>query len=146
MTERQTCSDRIGGVTTRFKEEQQATLYVYCLAHSLNVCLQDVSRSCNSVCDSLQLVMELIKLIKFSPKRTTLFNTINSQLSPETQNLKPLCPTNWTVRTGTISTILDNYEALFTTLDEVNASGRNEYVMKAGGFGRQLQLFSTFWT
>ena len=136
-------SGRIRVVATRFKEEP-AALYVHSLAHSLNLCLQDASRSCNSVRDSLQLVMEIIKLIKFSPKRTTLFNMIKSQLSPEIQNLKPLCPTRWTVRTGAISTILDNYEALFATLDEVNASGRNEYVMKAGGFGRQLQLFSTF--
>ena len=139
-------SGRIRGVATRFKKEQPAALYVHCLAHSLNLCLQDVSRSCNSVHDSSQLVMEIIKLVKFSPKHTTLFNTIESQLSPKTRNLKPLCPTRWTVCTGAISTILDNCEALFATLDEVNASGRDEYAMKAGGFGRQLQLISTFWT
>ena len=123
-------SGRIRGVATRFKEEEPAALYVHCLAHILNFYLQDVSRSCNLVRDSLQLVMEIIKLIKFSPKCTTLFSTIKSQLSPETQNLKPLCPTWWTVRTGAINTILDNYEALFITLDEVNASGRDEYAIK----------------
>ena len=137
-------SGRLHGVATRLKEEEPAALYVHCLAHSLNLCLQDASRSCNSVRDGLQLVMEIIKLIKFSPKRTTLFNTIKSQLSPETQNLKPLCPTRWTVRTGAISAILDNYEPLLSTLDEVHATGRDEYSMKAGGFVRQLQLFSTF--
>ena len=88
--------------------------------------------------------MDIIKVIKFSPKCTTLFNTIKSQLSFETQNLKPLCPTRWTVRTGAITTILDNCEALFTTLDEVNACGQDEYAMKACGFVRQFQLFSTF--
>ena len=123
-------SGRIRGVATRFKEEEPAALYVHCLAHILNFYLQDVSRSCNSVRDSLQLVMEIIKLIKFYPKHVTLFSTIKSQLSPETQNLKPLCPTWWTIRTGAINTILDNYEALFITLDEVNASGRDEYAIK----------------
>ena len=73
-------SDRIRGVATHFKEQSTA-MYVHCIAHSLNFCLQVVSKSCNSVRDSLKLVMEIIKLIKFSPKCTTLFNTIRSQLS-----------------------------------------------------------------
>ena len=88
--------------------------------------------------------MEITKLIKFSPKRTTIFNTIKSQLSPEAQNLKLLCPTRWTVCTGAITAILDNYEVLLSTLDEVHSSGREEYAIKAGGFVRQLHLFSTF--
>ena len=48
-------SGRLHGVATQFKEEEPAALYVHCLARSLNLCLQDASRSCNSVCDSLQL-------------------------------------------------------------------------------------------
>ena len=50
-------SGRIHGVATRFKEEEPAALYVHCLDHSLNVCLQDVSQSCNSVRDSWKLAM-----------------------------------------------------------------------------------------
>ena len=52
----------MSGVAARFKEEP-AALRVHCLAHSLNLSLQDASRSCSSVRDSLQLVMEIIKLI-----------------------------------------------------------------------------------
>ena len=81
-------SGHLRGVASRCKEEP-AALYVHCFAHSLNLCLQDASQSCTSVRDSLELVMEIVKLIKIYPKRTTLFNTIKSQLSPETHNLKP---------------------------------------------------------
>ena len=55
----------------QFEAEEPAALYVHCLAHSLNLCLQDASWGCSSVRDSLELVMELVKLIKFSPKRIT---------------------------------------------------------------------------
>ena len=82
-------SDHLRGVASHCKEEELAALYVHCFAHSLNLCLQDASQSCTSVRDSLELVMEIVKLKKISPKRTTLFNTIKSQLFPETQNLKP---------------------------------------------------------
>ena len=137
-------SGHLQGVASRFKKEEPAALYVHCLAHSLNLCLQDASRLCSLVRDSLELVREIVKLIKFSPKRTTLFNTMKSQLSSEAQSLKPLCPTRWTVRTGAIKAILDNYEVLLQTLEEINITGRDEYAMKAGGFVRQLQLFSTY--
>ena len=127
-------SGHLRGVASRFKKEEPAALYVHCFAHSLNLCLQDASRSCTSVHDSLELVMEIVKLITFSPKRATLFNTIKSQLSPETHNLKPLCPTRWTVRTGVIKAIFDNYETLLSTLDEVRTTGHDEYAIKAGRF------------
>ena len=46
--------------------------------------------------------------------------------------------------TGAIKAILDNYETLLSTLDEVHKTGRDEYAMKASGFVRQLHLFNTF--
>ena len=95
-------SGHLHGVASRFNEEEPAALYVHCLARSLNLSLQDISRSCSSGCNSLELVIEIVKLIKYSPKRTALFNTMKSQLSPEMQNLKPLCPTRWTVHTAAI--------------------------------------------
>ena len=86
-----------------------------------------------------------MKLIKFSPKRNALFDTIKSQSYPETNTLKPLCPTRWTVRSGAINAVLENYNALLTTLEEIHSTGRDKYAMNAGGFATQLQLFSTFW-
>ena len=82
--------------------------------------------------------------MRLSLKRTTLYDTMESQVSSKAQNLKPLCPTRWTVRTIAIKPILDNYETLLLTLEEMNATGRDEYALKAGGFVRQLQLFSTY--
>ena len=75
--------------------------------------------------------MEVVKLTKFSPKRTTLFNTMKSQLSCETLNLKPLCPTRWMVCTGAIKAILDDYETLLQTYLEINTTGRDEYTLKS---------------
>ena len=65
-------SDHVRGVASPFKEVELAALRVHCLAHSLNLCLQNASRSTNCVRVSLELVMEIVKLIKFSPKHTTL--------------------------------------------------------------------------
>lgn len=86
-------SGHLHGVAARFKAEESAVLHVYCLAHSLNLCLQDVSRGYSCIRDTLDLVKEIIKRIELTPKRTTLFDKMKSELSPKTHNLKPLCPT-----------------------------------------------------
>ena len=87
-----------------------------CLAHCLNLCLQHAARTCTLIRDALELIIELVKLIKFSPKRSSLFQALKSQMSPETHDLRPLCPTRWTVRTGAIEAVIANYKTLCTVL------------------------------
>lgn len=136
-------SGHLSGVATRIKNEHPAALHVHCLAHCLNLCLQDAARVCPHGRDSLELIIGLVKLIKFSPKRSSLFQTLKSHMSPDTSDLRPLCPTRWTVRTGAIAAVLSNYSTLCTVLEEVNNTGTDEYAMKAGGFLRMMEKFST---
>lgn len=137
-------SGHISGVAARVKKEEKAALHVHCLAHSLNLCLQDTAHVCMPIRESLHLVMELVQLIKWSPKRLTLFHQIKDEVSPTTQDLKPLCPTRWTVRTEAINAILQNYAALIQLLDEVSSSGRDEYAMKAHGYLQLMEKFSAY--
>ena len=98
-----------------------AALHVHCLTHSLNICLQDTSRICSCIRETLHLVMELVQLIKWSPKRNSLFEQLKEEMSPETHTLRPLCPTRWTVRTRAIHAVVSiyMYETLCKVLDEV---------------------------
>ena len=88
--------------------------------------------------------MELVQLIKWSPKRSSLFEKLKREMTPGMQDLRPLCPTRWTVRTGAINGVLANYSTLCKALDEISISGRDEYAMKASGFLQQMEKFSTF--
>ena len=45
----------IRGVATLVKEIQPAAIHVHCLAHSLNLCLQDTARVCLSIREALHL-------------------------------------------------------------------------------------------
>ena len=85
-----------------------AALHVHCLAHSLNHCLQDAARVCKPVRDCLHLVMELVQLIKWSPKQPSLFEQHKTEMIPGTHALRPLYPTRWTVRTGAIHAAIEN--------------------------------------
>lgn len=83
-------------------------LHVHCLAHSLNVCLQDAVRVCTLVRDYLHLVMELVQLTKWSSKPSSLFEQLKTKMTPATHDLRLLCPTRWAVRTGAIHAAIAN--------------------------------------
>ena len=132
------------GVVAQVLSENAAALPLHCFAHSLNLCLQDAGRQIKLLRDALEIVKEMGKLIKFSPKRAHLFSQKLSENENSTANLKTLCPTRWTARTGAIEAVLKNYAALMDTMDEINQTTHDEYGMKAGGILSLMEKFDTF--
>ena len=92
------------GVATRIKKDTPQALPVHCLAHSLNLCLQDAGRNIKLLRDAIDIVREIAQLINYSPKRKHLFS--EKLLDSETPGIKPLCPTTWTARTSAIEAVI----------------------------------------
>ena len=133
---------RKSGVAARVLKEEPAALPVHCLAHSLNLCLQDAAKQIVSLRDAIELCREIYKLIELSPKRSFLFSSNLSAKGCGT-SLKPLCPTRWTVRTAAIDAILKDYVVLMETLEDIHSTTHDEYGLKAHGFLHSLESFST---
>ena len=129
------------GVAARISQEKPAAIPVHCLAHNLNLCLQDTSKQIVILRDAIELCREIYKLIEFSPKRSFLFSSNLSTKGCGT-NLKPLCPTRWTVRTAAIDAILKDYVVLMETLQDIYSTTHDEYGLKAHGFLHSLESFS----
>ncbi|CAB4006156.1 zinc finger MYM-type 1-like [Paramuricea clavata] len=114
----------------------------------LNLCLQDVCKLFRLIQDAIDLVRKAVHIVNKSPKRAEIFN--EKQMEDEEtifyghQNLKTLCPTRWTVRSDAIKAVhvLDNYEALKETCNDVVDEGGN-VALKADGMLRRLKKFST---
>ena len=132
------------GVAARLRQEEPAALHVHCWAHCLNLCLQDVAKSCHLVRDSLCLVSEISHLIRNSPKRSAVFQKLKDQVSQDSPGLRPLCPTRWTVRTAAIQGALSNYQALVQTMTEISETCHDEYGTKAKGLLNQLEKFEVY--
>ena len=122
-------------------------LYVHCLAHSLNLCVKEVTRACDIIRDTMSFIYELTQLIKMSPKRLSLFDSLRKEITLNTgeitPNLRMLCPTRWTVRHGSIGSILRNYSILQDALDEIKL-GHDEYAAKGNGMAIRMENFDTF--
>ena len=129
----------------RVQEAEPSAIQAHCLAHCLNQCLQDVTKQCSLVRDALDSVNEILKLIKNSPKRSEVFKSTKADECPDTPQLRKLCPTRWTMRTASIDSILKNYAALISALEEIY-SGNDEHAGRAGGLKTSMEKFSTFFS
>lgn len=135
------------GVQALVKSENSRALYVHCLAHSLNLCLKDVTNSCVLIRNVMDFIYNLVQLIRFSPKRLSLFYSIRKDVTLNTgectPSLRMICPTRWTVRHTSINSILRNYKQLLTALEEIQL-GHDEYAARACGLLAQMRSFEIF--
>ena len=134
----------LNGVATRIIKEAPKAHYIHCLAHSLNLSLQDCAHSCRIIKESLLLVSELSVLIRASPKRLALFQRIQHQVSFQAPRIKPLCPTRWAVCTGAIDSILQNYSAIYECLEQISEESYGKLVAKVLGLKLLMTKFATF--
>ena len=139
-----TMSGRFRGVSTQILHKEPRAIPVHCLAHNLNLCLQDACKMFRPIRDALDLVKDVVHVINKSPKRSEIF--VSKQAKNHSfvfiRSLKPLYPTRWTERTEAISAVLDNYGAVQATMEDVNAEG-GDVGIKTGGVLARLARFST---
>ena len=65
--------------------------------------------------DVLDTVGEINKLLKYYPRRDSLFEQLKSSVSPGTVGFRTLCPT---VRAASLQSVIDNYEVFQEFWDE----------------------------
>jgi len=136
----------ISGVATRIMKLEKRAVYIHCCAHSLNLALQDATRSCTVIRDTLDFVREVVNFIRASPYRSQVFDELKAESPDESSvsGLRPLCPTRWTVRSGAIRSILDNYQALADSLAEISMRNTDDTGAKANGFLKQMHNFEIY--
>ena len=77
----------LSGVAIQLQSEQPSAIKVHCLVHSLNLCLQDTAKKCQPVRSALDNIMELSQLIRYSPKRTLVYEQCKQSCRLEVQDL-----------------------------------------------------------
>lgn len=132
------------GVAKQIQTDHPAAIKVHCLAHCLNLYLQDTAKKCKLIRAALDNIMELTQLIRYSPKRTLVFQQCKQELSSGDVGLRPLCPTRWTVCTGAIDAVLKNYPALLQALQTIAETSYDDYGRRANGLYAQLEKFYNY--
>ena len=70
----------ISGVAKQHADEEPRAVVAHCYSHSLNLACGDAIIKCSILKDALDTTHEVTKLIKFSPRRDTIFKGIQWHL------------------------------------------------------------------
>ena len=127
------------GVAKAIMSKESRAIFSHCYGHALNLGVGDTIKQCQLMKSSLEVVAEISKLIKKSPKRDAVFQKLKSDLSPDTPGFRVLCPTRWTVRATSLQSVLDNYEVLLGVWSDA-LSSKLDGEMRARIIGVDTQM------
>lgn len=143
------CTDgaaNVSGTHTGLKARVQAieprAVHVHCVAHSLNLVVQDTMKEVPAIRDFLVLIRELVVFVRVSPKRQACFESLQAAEDAQNLSLRPFCPTRWCCRISSLKTILDNYSVLLCFLNNTKTQ-KDDAGAKAKGFLKSLQSFES---
>ena len=93
-------------------------IFSHCYGHSLQLAVGDMIKEVKNLKDALDTTSEISKLLKVSPKREALFKKFKEDFAPKFLGFRTLCPTRWTVRGGSLQSVIDNWNVLQELWDE----------------------------
>lgn len=105
------------GVASQIRHEEPRATFLHCFGHALNLAAGDTVKKNKTLRDTLDITLELSKLLKYSPRRDAIFERLKSEIAPGIPGFRTLCPTRWTVRALSLESVLNNY-AVFQALWE----------------------------
>ncbi|MGL5904177.1 MAG: DUF4371 domain-containing protein, partial [Cetobacterium sp.] len=129
------------GLQACVQEMEPRALYIHCMAHLVNLMVQDVAQNIPACRNFLVLIRELITLIRNSPKRLAWFQQFQCQ---DAQSLRPLCPTRWTLKAASLQSVASNYSAIMEFLEDLCLCDKGDAGGKANGLLSHLQKFGTY--
>ncbi|CAF3885704.1 unnamed protein product, partial [Rotaria sp. Silwood1] len=109
-----------GGVSSIILKQYSKAIYIHCVAHCLDLAVHDLTDQCASVGNCIHCVKDIIDFIRRSPKRLVILKNIFNQISLSYTTLTALCPTRWTMRAESYSSLLKNYEQVQEALYKIS--------------------------
>lgn len=131
------------GVAKQINDLETRAVYTHCYGHSLNLAASDTLKESKLMKEALETTHEITKLIKFSPRRDGIFQKLKEEIpSSSTPGVRILCPTRWTVRADSLSSIISNYEVLQSTwVEAASVTKDTEAKARIHGVSAQMKTF-----
>ena len=133
------------GVAKKIRDEEPRAVFTHCYEHSLNLAVSDTIKKSSVMKNSFNTVHEITKLVKYSPRRESLFNSIKDDLASGNTGIRILCPTRWTVRADSMGSIVKNYSVLQELWDQAISIVRDtETISQIRGIDALMRTFDFF--
>ena len=80
-------------------------VFIHCYGQALNLAVSDTIKKCVMLKDCLDTCYELVKLIKWSPKRDAMLRKPKKESLGDAPSIHTLCPIRWTVRAESLKAL-----------------------------------------
>ena len=125
---------RKSGVAKLIKDVQKKAIHSHCLGHSTSLSVRSIDDVTRGMRDCMDVCMEIVKLIKFSPKRENMLENLkmrdmimaesHEDLEDDAEidtplKIKKFSHTRWTMRHVGFIRIKENYQALLKLWEEI---------------------------
>ena len=77
------------GVAVKIQELEPRAVFTHCCGHALNLAVSNIITNVPRMKDCLDTCYEIVKLIKFSPKREAMLFQLKEEIGSDTQVLEP---------------------------------------------------------
>ena len=139
------CSTMTGakaGVAAKINQMEPRALFTHCYGHALNLAVSDTIKRSRPMRDCIDTCFELVKLIKFSPKREAMLRELKMEIDSDAPSLRTMCPTRWTVRADSLASIVVNYDNIQLLWETaIRATSDTEMKARTQGMKSQMQCF-----
>lgn len=140
------------GLKTKICAKESRAIFIHCVAHRLNLVVQDALVNVNEVRKFLGIVRVLINFVRESPKRLAFFSDIQASEAEinddfHIRKLMRFCETRWCVRVKSLETILSNYVPLSIFLEETAADKKSDMKVTAAasGYVKEMESFKFYY-
>ena len=144
------CSTMAGaraGVAKKVEELEPRAVFMHCYGHALNLSVGVTIKQSFAMRDCLDTCYELVKLIKFSPKREAMLRDLKEESEIDAPSIRTLCPTRWTVRAESLASVITNYDNVQVLWEKALCATRNtEIKAQIQGVASQMQTFKFFFS
>ncbi|CAB4030796.1 zinc finger MYM-type 1-like [Paramuricea clavata] len=115
------------GVAKQIQECEAKALPTHCHGHSLSLGVKDATNNCQILSNTMNNTNEIVKLVKYSPKRENLLGELKENLQYKDEEeedaaaaagLTKFSATRWTVRAICFERVIDNYNVILKLWDE----------------------------
>ena len=136
-----------GGEAAKIAQLEPRAVFTHCYGHALSLGVSDTVKTLPVLRDCLDTCFELVRLVKFSPKREAMLRGLKEEIGSDAPSVRTMCPTRWTVCAQSLSSILVNYDNL-QLLWETAFKSTTETDVKARirGIVSQMDTFKFFFS
>ena len=117
-------------------------IFTHRYGHALNLAVGDTVEQSKLMRVALNMTHEILQLLKYSPKRDSLFECLKQNIAPEMPGFRTLCPTRWTVQAASLKSVIDNYTVLHELWDACDSDTRARILGISAQMGTFNYLFA----